>query len=296
MKMSKEKFLLDLTIPINIYLLGFIWADGSLSKTTKRLTLQLTEKDFNCIKHFFECFGFSNFYEKQNYKNGKTFGKKTKTFGLSDKNISSFLEENDYLIKSTVSPHKILKNINKDKHFLFWRGYFDGDGCLYIGVKNELAFWSTIDQSWSEMIKLFKSLDINRYSIYKFRRKNGKHCSSVMRTGQSKDILKFLDYIYDKHLDLCLKRKYNKFLEFKEKIKKMKSNNTSNYRGICYNNANKKWKSTIQKNIKNKVSKTIHIGWFNTERLAILARQNEIKKRKIEEVSINDKPTYDLIL
>jgi hypothetical protein len=278
MKKISDNFLTNLNIKENIYLLGFIWADGWISKN--KISMSLTEKDFNQIEPILKKFKINNFYKRQRFdSNGDLFGNPCKQFSIYNKNIVNFLLENDYKLKSYVSPIKILKIIPEKLHYLFWRGYFDGDGCLYIGKKIELAFWSTIEQDWSEIIKLYKTLEINKYSIYKYKRKNGKHCSSVIRIGISKDIKKICDYIYQNDLEIGLKRKYKKYKELLNIYNKIQLNKskTSKKIGIFFNKLNGKWGAYITKNKKNKLKKNLHIGWYQTEIEAIRARKNKIK-------------------
>ena len=275
----KEGFLINTKDKINVYLLGFLWADGWIyeKRYNHSIAMWLKKDDFCEIETLFRDGGIKTIYEKQKYYKRKKFGNISRGVCICNKKIVSFLIENDYKIKSYVSPTKILNKIPDELKHYFWRGYIDGDGC--VGDKNnrvEIAIWSTINQDWSSVIDLFNQLKVSRYQIYEYRRKNGKHKSSVIRIGCIGDIKSVGDYIYQNYDGIGLKRKYTSYQNILQLIPLMKLTKTSQYKGICFNNRNKKWKSSWYDSI---TKKDIHLGWFNTESDAFNFRECFINKK-----------------
>lgn len=261
-------FLVDTTQKENVYLLGFLWADGWVINKgyTHRVSMSIVKDDFVMIEPLLQKYGVKSFNERQRIVNGKVFGRISKSFQINSKSIVNFLLDNDYDKKSGCDPTKILSIIPEKLQHHFWRGYLDGDGCIFIKKRCELAFWSVINQDWSSAISLFSNLKIP-YQIYTYSRKNGKHQSSVFRTGCVDDIVKFCEYIYKDYDNMGLRRKYEKYLLLKEKQRTM-HRKTSKYVGICFCSRAKKWTARYY----NKITKNDkHLGWFPSEVLAVEA-------------------------
>jgi hypothetical protein len=220
----KKDFLIDTTNKINCYLLGLLWADGYIySKSYKqspkcygqKLTLTLTKKDFDVIEKYIRNNGINTIYERQEIRNGKNFGKIQKTFTIHNKNIVDFLLENDYKLKSSATPSKILNKIPENFKNYFWRGYFDGDGYIRATTKmREMSICSTIEQDWKEAIELFNSLGIKNYKIKKYIRRNGKCKYSMIKVGSVNDITLLGTYLYQNYDGIGFNRKYNRYLDF----------------------------------------------------------------------------------
>ena len=120
----------------------------------------------------------------------------------------------DFHKKSHIGPYKLLKKIPKNKQYLFYRGYVDGDGCFYITDKaKQFSIGSTYDQDWSHVETLFKSLKIKKYKIQKNISKLG-HKDSRIRISNVDDLTKLVNYLYQDRLDIGLKRKYNKVASY----------------------------------------------------------------------------------
>jgi DNA-binding transcriptional regulator WhiA len=195
-----------------VYLLGFLWADGYISKSTNSIEINITENDFNAIASPLSRHIEWNIFHKQRKEHGSPYGKPQIKAQKSIPDLKSFLIENNYGNKSGGCPHSILSLISEDKQPYWWRGYFDGDGSLAIsknGCKN-LAFWSVINQDWSDLSALMTSLEVT-FNIYSYRRSCGN--SSALTSTRKQSILKFGNYIYPQlRYDFGLKRKFDKFL------------------------------------------------------------------------------------
>lgn len=258
------KDFIDLQDKNTVYFLGRYWADGS----SKRPSFECKAEDFTHLNDWFLSFGFK-IYRRQRIKNGKPFGsiQNTVRFGKCAFN-KDFLQLYEFNNKSSVSPHKLLKNINKKLHYIFWLGFLDGDGCIYAGKqKKEICFWGAFEQNWDSLLNVLGDLSI-KYTKRLYVRKDGVHKSSCIAFYNSEDIINFCNYIYQSYkIDkIGLERKWLKF----ESIKSKNIGFYSKEIGISYSKTSKKWQAMIRKS---EFGFEKFIGWFNSEIEAIQAKK-----------------------
>lgn len=206
-------FFIQANTPEVVYLLGILWADGYVDKKNFRIVLSIVESDANIIETLIMKTGRWNIRAWQ--PPGKR--KKQKCFTTSNKKIHQFLSENDYQSKSTSSACKILNCIPEKLHCYFWRGYFDGDGCIHNRSRNgghssQMSLNGSFHQDWTFVEKCFENLNIKlriQKSTYK------KHKSSRVTIFNVQDIYSFFEFIYpDKKYDgIGFERKYKNFSE-----------------------------------------------------------------------------------
>lgn len=217
-KVNPSQFI-DIISPEVAYILGIIWADGNIYKKgyQNRIVISCKSEDLDLLKNIFLNTGkWAMSYHTQENR------KKQLTIGTSNKKLTNFLIENDYLAKSIKSADKILSRIPENiKHYWF-RGLVDGDGCFYINKPRYLRQFSVTapyNQDWGYLEKLCNSMNI-KYVIKRWKQlQRGKiHCSSVLRITNKLDILKIGNYIYKNYNSdkIGLPRKYNKFIEIRE--------------------------------------------------------------------------------
>lgn len=124
-----------------------------------------------------------------------------------------FLKQNDYKTKN-LSPDKIILKIPKNLKQYWWRGYFDGDGCISLFSKNKchVIFSGPINQKWDFVDALFKQLRIKKYRKSKVQSICGQ--SSKVCISNRGDCFRFLNYIYQGRMmdKIGLNRKYKKYL------------------------------------------------------------------------------------
>jgi hypothetical protein len=206
--------------PINkkevAYFLGFLWSDGSIYKN--EISIEIKSNDEEDLLSVLNKFGIWNISRR--IRNNKY---KLTNIRTNNKDISSFLIENDYKDKSIKSPFKILNLINDELKPYFFRGLIDGDGC-FCSKKNRSYFSITnnINQDWNSIFSLFDNLNI-KYKYNIIERKSGNYSDVVI--SSKKEITKLGNYIYGKNFDnIGFFRKYNTYLEIKNRIVSKYSN------------------------------------------------------------------------
>lgn len=222
---NPEQFF-SIKTPEAAYILGLLWADGyvlhrsPVDKKTGyiheeyRIQLGSTYDDFVQFLPILERVGrWRTTYIKAS-KRRKRQGKAT----ISNRPLTDFLIANDYSSKSTASACKILSLVPDHLRHYWFRGLFDGDGCIYHnpdGLHIKLSICSSYDQDWTYIRELFQSvLNEPSFFIHRTVRKNGNRFSKVEVVKRSA-ILKFLNYIYRGYDTdgIGLKRKYDGYVK-----------------------------------------------------------------------------------
>lgn len=186
------------------YFLGFLMADGNVSSTDNKIQICLSEEDADFLEIFYNEIGGSPIaHYTQN--NGKQ--KICRWQCLSSK-IKKDLIYYDVIPRKTGFA-KIPTNLRKDFYPDFIRGYFDGDGCIWIEKNGAVGFSITSHNKeiLEQIIEYFKENNIpevkikidNRYNInysFKYRKKASE---------------KIYNLLYYNDTCLRMKRKFDKF-------------------------------------------------------------------------------------
>ncbi len=207
----------NITKPEVTYFLGLLWADGHLKPNTLT-SLTLNYRDFDNLLPIIENIQINNtktsYYTPKN--NDGCSRERVGVLNIRNKILCKFLSDNDYLVKSGASPDKILPKIPEHLWYYWWRGYLDGDGCIFSGDSYTVQFSSVIHQDWIFCNKLCNYLKINTFrSISHERIKNEKiHKSSDFLIRTKAGLTKFCEYIYqDFEINpIGLFRKYDRFI------------------------------------------------------------------------------------
>lgn len=186
------------------YWLGFLYADGYVSKNENKIELGLAEKGFAHIEKFKNFIGNNN---KISYRT------RTKSYRYSFRSTKC---KEDLINKGCV-PNKslILKFPNESqvpnnliRHFI--RGYFDGDGWFTnTNSTLQIGFIGTEDFIKGTLKHLNGYINIDN-KILNVHRENGakRYMFSAL-----KDVANFLNYIY-KDSNIYLNRKYDNYQDF----------------------------------------------------------------------------------
>lgn len=188
LKLNADDFIIPKS-PYHVYVLGFIWADGTVLSNRKSIRIEIVEDDMNELAPILEHTG--KWYMQRRERPNR---RPQATASGDNKKLVDFLEENDYLIKSQASPTKILSTIPDDWKHYFYRGWVDGDGCFYNGKTARQFTMSGANQlDWTDLESYLTSHGIS----HKVSRRNTKTGGySYVRISNKFGISKFGQLIY----------------------------------------------------------------------------------------------------
>ncbi len=209
-------YTLDLTIfdkwtPNLAWILGYLWADGSISSTPPmRCCVATVRSDVELLLHVKRILSADQplWIDNKHYMIH---------LRLSSPGLLSILQS-----KYKIEPRKSFKNLPfpcVPKRYLghFLRGYFDGDGSAHIATNGYLQI-DLVGQF--RFIKGLQLAVCNRLNIKRNRIYRRKECNCSQFSWYSRaDIEKLCDFMYAKQNIPCLRRKRNKietYLELKK--------------------------------------------------------------------------------
>ncbi len=196
------------------YILGFLWADGYLNENyPSRIVLEIVRDDWENIKPVFDKTG-SWCVTNRNRKGRRPQSRAQ----ISNKRMAKYLRECGYGNKNKISACGILEKIPDHLKHYWWRGFFDGDGCVYYNKKEccyQLSLAGSYKQDWKFAKNLFLLLDV-RYSIQRIKKNKSNSQSSCVRITNKDGVKKFCEYIYGSYDGIGLERKYQKYVDLLE--------------------------------------------------------------------------------
>lgn len=192
------------------YVLGFLMADGNVSKNGNRIQIVLSEIDADFLNIFHTEIGgapVTHYIQnsgKQQVCRWQCLSRKIK----------------DDLISYDVIPNKtgfakIPSKLNKEFYPDFIRGYFDGDGCIWIEKSGAVGFGLTSHNTeiLEQVIDFFEENGIPRVKI-KIDNRHNINYSFKYRKKAAEKIYNLLYYNND---CLRMKRKFDKFTNILKK-------------------------------------------------------------------------------
>lgn len=212
-----EKFFDVIDTEEKAYWLGFIYADGYVSKQKygKKVGITLSENDIDHLEKFKESIKFEGPIH--------TFQPKENATNYTKNPYSRILISSDHmfdaLVKHGVVEHKTnilhAPKIDANLQAAFIRGYLDGDGCItrYVAKHNCMSYAVRIlgTENLLDYIKEFiESNNVAKIRRY-YQRRPGQKVRSLEFAGNYQ-VRKFLDLIYqDAHI--YLDRKHNRYID-----------------------------------------------------------------------------------
>lgn len=201
------------------YWLGFLWADGSISKTAtrcsgkNRLTLSQKIKEIKHLKKFADALhSDSSIQIREPMPN-----QKIAVLHINSRLLCESLENIGYGNKQDrlnipKMPKKLLR------HFI--RGYFDGDGCLSI-YEQKVKQWTIHRQEWSltgpqRLIENIRDILNQQTTVspsVKIKTYARTNKAVSLRYGKKADIDTLYHYLYD-DATIYLDNKHQKFVDF----------------------------------------------------------------------------------
>ena len=203
------------------YLLGLLYADGCHHREHYNISIALQEQDINVLKFIKNELKYSGPLKFVNMKNkSETFSNQW-ALRITNKHLSDRLE-NIGLVKAKSLKLKFPEWLPENLYSSFIRGYFDGDGCVYIYDKKfacRATMVGTIDFC-NKVANIIRNIGCT-CSISK-PQSDDKN-TVTLTIGGNKNALKFLDWLYE-DASFYMERKHQKYLYFKEKY--LAKNNT----------------------------------------------------------------------
>lgn len=196
------------------YWLGFLYADGNINDTdktgSKRLQVALSDKDIKHLEQFKRALNSSHPIHQRIINSGKMQGKTYCKFSIRSNELCNSL------ISHGCTPRKSLTlrfpNLSKELISHFIRGYFDGDGSVFISK----------EKHWRNG-KIFPVLHFRFMGTYEFLKIVDKELNLTGRISQpkgnkafelsykrNKKAIAFYKYLY-KDATVYLKRKQQIF-------------------------------------------------------------------------------------
>ena len=207
------------------YVVGFLWADGALSRKNKIICMQIQKKDADEI--------YPIFMKTFNWKVKDYWRKTTKieerrcypVFTLKHPEFYEFLRKMNFENKTEQDFFEILNTIDDKFLNYFIRGYFDGDGCIYLGlVGGTISFAAKAEKEWGCLISILQTQNI-KHEIFTKKTTDGKIINEL-RINNYPDIINFANFIYSGEI-FGLNRKREKFKILIDRIVKTKNERSS---------------------------------------------------------------------
>lgn len=225
--LSKIDFdsIIDLSDPYILYLLGYIWADGSVTGNkkykNKYVTLAIAEEDGNELLPIINKLKINKDWTNHSYPQ-KNNWKTIMNISNFDWIFAEYLRRLGFCDKSSEPPTKLFSIIGDAYKKFFILGFFDGDGSVSVAGGGEptrisVCFAGPANQNWDFIIEFMNSIDIDcRISIDS----RGKGSTSLVSIRKRKDCYKFLKFLYQERdtLKLGLSRKFNKLKQYENNI------------------------------------------------------------------------------
>ena len=202
-----EKYFANLDTSNKNYILGFIYADGSVFKNYLSITVQIGDIDV------------LEFIKKELSYSGPIYNKKTYcTLTISSKKICDDLI-NLGIIQNKTYLSKNLPRYNTKYLNSFFLGFFDGDGSIYKSSKiNLYEYTINFTCNISVLTEIKNILYSYNISSSKIRKRYKNDISCMLDIKGSLNLEKIFNLFYTEKPDYYFKRKYDKFIEFKKSL------------------------------------------------------------------------------
>jgi len=217
-----ENYFEKINTPEKAYIVGFIYADGSVYKNY--LSICLSMKDIEIIKFIKKELNYGGPYKIKKHRDKEEVS-------LTISSIKMVLDlKNIGIINNKTYESKNLPRIPKSLIGDMLRGLFDGDGSIYPNRKNNKIVEYTVNFSSNKFIlekikKLLLIYNISSSNI-RYRRKDSIY-SGMLDIKGSINIENIYNLMY-KEGCFCLLRKKKRFYEFFNIIHNMKHRNLNN--------------------------------------------------------------------
>lgn len=210
----------NISTPNQAYWLGFIYADGAVMCNAEtrnyELQIELNSIDKYILEEFNQELGGKHKIKDRTRTHFICNNKKPTTSSMSSLRVYSKRIVED-LIKHNVIPNKTLHNnfpiVSNELFWDFLRGYFDGDGCLYVNYESPKTKSAIhITSAHREVLDYLHNILESEYDIdSRIYQETERKYRIMIFTHEN--IMKFLNGIYYSVDITKLNRKYEKYEE-----------------------------------------------------------------------------------
>lgn len=206
MKYNIDKHLMDrIDTEEKAYWLGFFYADAYNNEKLGRVVIELQEQDKD---HLYKCASFFG-RPREPFRQSKNKGKYIAyRLELNSKHLTRILANKGCPRNKSFSinfPHIPKKLV---RHFV--RGYFDGDGCIYIHQDQLGIMIISTKEMVEHIVHLLNDLGIKGHISHPERYTDNTH---RLDFGGSRQVKKFCDWIYE-GANIYLDRKHELFQSY----------------------------------------------------------------------------------
>jgi len=215
-----EKYFENIDSDDKAYILGFIYADGCITKNY--LSFVLAGKDIEILEYIKSKISYSgplyNFISRNRNYVGLT---------VSSKKISNDLI-NLGIIRNKTYLSKELPLYNKKYEGAFLRGFFDGDGSIYSNSNRGYVEYTVCYSGNKSVLNQVKNILSNyKISSSNIRHRHDNDESCMLEIRGNVNIEKIYNLFYNNNSDFYLKRKKERFNNFKLMLNKLTRRNLS---------------------------------------------------------------------
>ena len=188
----------------SVYLLGFIAADGTVSKDSNQIKIGLSSVD----KEFLEAINRELQNEHPVFSYETDNGYQVSELKLTSKRIKDELAKYNIIPRKTYS-FEFPDLIDKQFYLDFIRGYFDGDGSVSTAGPNAIRFQICSNRPGvlNKIVDILYSYGIEKVSVQSQQRAGGPLYYIQYSTSATR---KIYDLLYYPNC-FCLPRKYEKY-------------------------------------------------------------------------------------
>jgi len=183
------------TTPEVAYILGFLWADGWVSKDHPFIRTEILETDANDLVPVFMATG------KWGISSRSRPGRRRQTtFATTGRDLHRHFVQLGFCEKDRVSAKQVIDSVPAKFRHYWARGLFDGDGCIYTNQKQSLAHVTiagAFAQDWAGVLDLFATAGVHfKISRRIHKSTGGRTRDSILRISKRSEVMRLRDYIY----------------------------------------------------------------------------------------------------
>lgn len=191
-KYVDETFFENIDTEEKVYILGFIYADGYISKNT--FGIKISVKDYELLKKIKDILHSEHKIGFCINNNGYGKGNESCYLSINNKNLVNSLIKNGVIYnKSNILEFPSYNIVPEHliRHFI--RGYFDGDGSVYGNNSGLIVSFEGTECFLSYLLDILRDVTGTKTSVYKYKGKEHYY----IRIGGNNQVKMFYNYIYE---------------------------------------------------------------------------------------------------